>query len=202
MAAVLKSRSSREIASLTVSQFRCFMANSYRTSSSNWDSFFTHSPYHFTSFKPVSLRGDFTEKGTQLLNDRKISLSSSGKRSDFVCDETGVSDYSSVTYGYDRNWSGNLGIVSSYGDPPEVWQPPGGGVTVRLGDSRTNPGKLGGGGSGGGGFDSSSKEGSWGGSNWGHNFPTPKEICKGLDKFVLSVAVYNHYKRIYHDSMQ
>ncbi|CAJ2666934.1 unnamed protein product [Trifolium pratense] len=116
-----------------------------------------------------------------------------------------------------RSYNGGGNGGGNNGEPPETWPPPvrGGGNGNGLA-VHTPPGPpfapginviraMGpreGGGNG--------EKNTWGGSNLGKDLPSPKEICKGLDKFVigqgrakkvLSVAVYNHYKRIYHASL-
>ncbi|KAH7446244.1 hypothetical protein KP509_01G046900 [Ceratopteris richardii] len=112
--------------------------------------------------------------------------------------------------------------------PPEDtphWQPGSGGtrVPVQQGSNSIFPtssflrSQLGGGGGGGGGGGASvgcnegvSKDG-WEGANIGKDLPTPRELCAALDRYVvgqekakkvLSVAVYNHYKRIYCETLQ
>lgn len=200
-AAAFRSKPSKEKATLALSQLRYFAFNYTHAGHSHSPprSPLINTPYHFTSFKPLSLRGvDFIHKSS---NNNTSTASTSTTLIEDSNQNPNHVPYDVTAYRV---------LVSSFVDPPEVWS--GGGIVVRPGNYDVSGG---GGGGGGGGAASSgdsgnSKDWCWGGSNMGGTFPTPKEICKGLDKHVigqerakkvLSVAVYNHYKRIYHEKL-
>ncbi|XP_043718195.1 CLP protease regulatory subunit CLPX1, mitochondrial-like isoform X1 [Telopea speciosissima] len=187
-AVLFRSKFLKEATSRAVSQDRLYSFHcNYRR---KWDDFWTRMPNHFNRFRMVSLQGDLVEKGIGSSQSRELLSNSSEDR----CTE-------SISL---------ANTMMSYGEPPEYWIPPGDDLTVRSAAMKVNSVRCGGGGGASMGSGSNSNDGSWVGGNFENRFPTPKEICKELDDYVigqerakkvLSVAVYNHYKRIYYESV-